>query len=309
MRPLGLALLMVIAAAALPVGAAAAAVDEARLPSGDVTLFVTTLGSPRARDTLVLIPGGPGASHHYMAGMQARLAATGRRVVLYDPAGTGQSTEPPGGAFTRQGQVADIEAIRRRTGARRIHVVGHSFGGLLAQDYAIAHPEHLASLILVDSVPPTNAALTPTFQKLVARLGQLMAAGVIHGFPPAPEGRDGSRMFRHILPGYFADPAFAIPPELELTRYDSETSTRMNAAYKGYDNRAGLATVRVPVLIVAGDADPFRESMAELAAAFPAAAPRSEVMPKCGHMPWVECPEAFYPVVEDFLRSGAAQRR
>src|SRR6185503_16802244 len=99
------------------------------VPAGDVRLFARSVGgSP----TLVVINGGPGASHHCVARL-ASLASPSLRVVLYDQRGMGGSTAPSDdNAYGLDQYVADLDAIRSGLGEAKIHVLGHSFGGLVA---------------------------------------------------------------------------------------------------------------------------------------------------------------------------------
>lgn len=81
----------------------------------------------------------------------AAAVARSAEVLLYDLRGHGQSERPASG-YTLQDMVADLHAILLATGFAEypVHVVGNSFGGMLALAYAAAHPDRVASLVLVD---------------------------------------------------------------------------------------------------------------------------------------------------------------
>lgn len=109
-------------------------------------IYTRTFGSPRAARTLLCVHGGPGATHDYLLPL-ADLARDGYRVVFYDALGCGRSDLPPDSKeFTIEHDLEVLDAVRRGTGADRIHLMGSSYGGLLVLAYAIRHSEHLISL-------------------------------------------------------------------------------------------------------------------------------------------------------------------
>src|SRR5438128_412854 len=99
---------------------------------------------------LVLLHGGPGAGSGYLASLNA--LARGRRLVNYDQLGCGKSDQPnDDGLWTIERFVAELELIRCAVGGERIHLFGHSWGGMLGLEYTLAHPEHIASLTLAST--------------------------------------------------------------------------------------------------------------------------------------------------------------
>lgn len=81
------------------------------------------------------------------------------RVVSYNQRGCGPSTCD--GTFDVEKQVADLDAIRTHLGAGQIHIFGHSWGGLLGQLYAKAHPQQVASLVLCCSMGNSDTGHFP----------------------------------------------------------------------------------------------------------------------------------------------------
>jgi L-proline amide hydrolase len=100
---------------------------------------------------LVTLHGGPGASHDYLLSM-ADLAGDGRAVVFYDQTGNGNSTHfPDRGAdfYTVDLFARELASLIDHLGiGRRYHVLGQSWGGMLAQEHAIAQPDGLLSVVL-----------------------------------------------------------------------------------------------------------------------------------------------------------------
>jgi pimeloyl-ACP methyl ester carboxylesterase len=113
------------------------------------SLRVTTPGAtlavrhyPGTGEPIVLLHGGPGMGDYF--GALPELLSPPYRVVSYDQRGCGASSCD--GSFDVHDQVADLDAIRKYFGANRIHIFGHSWGGLLGQLYANGHPQHLMCL-------------------------------------------------------------------------------------------------------------------------------------------------------------------
>src|SRR5204863_6720379 len=138
--------------------------------------------------------GGPGAAHDYLLSI-ADLAREGRAVVFYDQIGNGRSTHyPERGAdfWTVDLFVRELHNLVDGLGIRdRHHVLGQSWGGFLAQEYALTHPAGLRSLVLADT-----AASFPDF---VAEANRLRA-----GLPPEVE----ATLRRHEEAGTTDDPAY-----------------------------------------------------------------------------------------------------
>jgi len=106
--------------------------------------------------TIVALHGGPGLDSRYMDGFR-RLANADRRVVLYDQLGGGRSDRPSDDSlWTIEGFADELETVRDGLELGTIHLVGHSWGGMLALQYALDHPKALASLTL--SHHPASAA-------------------------------------------------------------------------------------------------------------------------------------------------------
>ena len=275
------------------------------IPAGDVRLFVRTVGSG---PPLVLINGGPGASHHAIARLES-LASPSLQVVLYDQRGTGASTAPSDdGAYGLDKYVADLDAVRESLGVAKIHVLGHSFGGLVAMAYAGAHPDRVASMILVSSGAPDSQSRRAGNAVFEARYAKLLGEKKIPENPPPPVGDDCRAESNAILPVLLADPDIKEPIEESKTTSCSvhvrNTTTKL---FRKFDLGSQLKAFASPTLVVMGDADPFGEAQGRATVqALEGARPKYVVVPKCGHFPWVERPDAFRPIVDEFLTKVTA---
>lgn len=104
------------------------------------------------KSPLLCIHGGPGATHDYLEPLAA-LAGTGRRVIFYDQLGAGNSDHPKEPAlWTVSLFLEELAALRRHLQLHQVHLLGQSWGGMLAMEHALIRAEGLRSLILADSL-------------------------------------------------------------------------------------------------------------------------------------------------------------
>ena len=119
---------------------------------------------------LLCLHGGPGANWLHLKPYEA--LADERRVVFYDQLGAGNSAveEPHDPSmWTPELYVEEVGAVREALGLDRVHVLGHSWGGMLAMQYGTTQPEGLTSLV-VESSPPSVPAWMGELAKLRAEL-------------------------------------------------------------------------------------------------------------------------------------------
>ncbi|HWG02072.1 MAG TPA: proline iminopeptidase-family hydrolase [Trebonia sp.] len=150
------------------------------------------VGPDSRRPPLITLHGGPGATHDYLLSV-ADLAGD-RPVVFYDQLGNGKSTHLPdrgAGFWTVDLFVRELRNLVARLGITRHHVLGQSWGGFLAQEYALTRPDGLAAMVLADT-----AASFPEFLAECDRLRALL--------PPAVE----ETLRRHEDAGTTDDPGY-----------------------------------------------------------------------------------------------------
>ncbi len=259
-------------------------------------LYVRAVGDPEADNVLITIHGGPGLSHRPYLGLE-QLASSELAVVSYDQRGSGRSSRPSTGDFDLLTHARDLEAVRSLVaGQRPVHLLGHSWGGLVAMYYALRYPQQVRSLLLVGSMPPTWSGLGPGMACLEARIRVLQQQGII----PMDFSADPLEWLKQIFPVYLADSTLALP--LDGLEYDATVGQLTMTAVQGYDLTEQVAHLSHRVLILWGEADPFCRAWAEeTEAAFSGARVEFVVIPRCGHLGWMECPDAFFRPVRTFL--------
>ncbi|MGZ6133919.1 MAG: alpha/beta fold hydrolase, partial [Myxococcaceae bacterium] len=166
-----LALGAVLAACAAPASAVRPSVmtiEEGFVDNGGVLIYFKSVGRG---PPLVIVHGGPGASHDYLLPNVYRLA-TSYRLIFIDERGSGRSPRlEDTRQYTVEKMADDVEAVRVALQLGKIALLGHSYGGVVVQAYAFKYQDHLSHLILGSTFSSTrelNAGL--------ARMKQAMPA-------------------------------------------------------------------------------------------------------------------------------------
>ena len=265
-------------------------------------------GAPR----LVVLHGGPGAHHDYLLPQMLRLAEA-HRVVFYDQRGGGRSRADGREPITWRTQVQDLARVIAEFDLDPLSLVGYSWGGLLALLYAIEAADGttdgppLARLVLIDPAPVTREYRRRFEAELERRQGsgevramreELAASGLRERDPEAYR----QRAFEVSVAGYFADPRRA--RDLTPFRVMGRVQQSVWESLGEFDLVPRLGAVRCPALVVHGRHDPIPLASSEAAAgAMPDA--RLVVLEDCGHVPYVEQPEALFEAIEQFLGETA----
>ncbi len=261
---------------------------------------------------MLVLHGGPGASHDYLLPQMLDLARD-HRLLFYDQRGGGQSKTTDRAPVTWQTHVADVDAVIQEFSLDPATIVGYSWGGLLAMLFAIESSagrtrSRVGKLVLLDPAPVT-AEYRREFEAEFARRQnsdevtrlreQLAASGLRKSDPDAHR----QRAFELSVAGYFADPAAA--HDLTPFRVMARIQDSVWQSLGEYDltRRKQLETVRVPTLVVHGRQDPIPLESSE-AVARTLHAPLI-VIDGAGHVPYVEQPAEMFAAIRSFLSSPA----
>src|SRR5580692_4164148 len=144
---------LLLLAAAWPSAATSYKIDEGYVDAGGVLIYYTSFGQG---PPLLIVHGGPGASHDYFLPHLVPLARH-NRLIFIDERGSGKSQklDDPAG-YTVESMVEDVEAVRRGLVLGKISLLGHSYGGVLAQAYALKYQNNLSHLILCSTFASTT---------------------------------------------------------------------------------------------------------------------------------------------------------
>ncbi|MET9399924.1 alpha/beta hydrolase [Kitasatospora sp. NPDC002965] len=275
----------------------------------DGTLLAYRVEGDGDGDPVVCLPGGPMQDSRYLGDLGGLAARTGRRLVVLDLRGTGDSAVPADTATYRCDRlVDDVEALRVHLGLDRLDLLGHSAGVNLAVRYAERHPERVARLALITpSVMALGVTIDGETRRETARLrrGEPWFAEAYAALEAITSGRGGPADWPAITPftyGRWDDQARA-RAAAEGDRRNSEAAGVFGSegAFDPPATLAGLAACAARVLVLAGEVDVSAppKAAAEVAALFPDAG--FAVQPKAGHYPWLDDAELFTAEVAGFL--------
>jgi proline iminopeptidase len=286
-------------------------VDEGIVAIGGVDFFCRVAG--RGRPVIVL-HGGPDFDHIYLLPDMDRLADT-YRLIYYDQRGRGRSapdTQPDD--VTMATEVADLDAVRAHFGLESVVLLGHSWGGLLAMAYAVAHPQRISHLILMNTAPASHEgylALRTHITTLRAPLQDAFAAlrasaAYQAGDPDATAEYcrlHFSTTVRHAdeLERLVGQLRASFTPEIVLrSRAIEERLYEDTWLRPDFDLLPALHRLSMPALVLHSEHDLIPTPIAaRIAEAIPGA--RLTVLPDCGHFAYMEAPDAVRRELAAFL--------
>jgi proline iminopeptidase len=259
-------------------------------------------------DPLVCLPGGPMQDSGYLDDLGG-LSANHRLTVL-DLRGTGRSAVPDDiSSYRCDRLVDDVEALREHLGYDRLNLLGHSAGANLATLYAARHPDRVGKLALIaPSGGAVGIAITGEMRLDSARLraNEPWFPAAFAALQAITTGNGKDDDWAAIAPFWYAR------WNAEAQRQHAAADEQRNAeaagifasdgAFSPAATRTALATLKVPVLLVAGEFDVNSPpaSVAELAALFPDAT--LVVQPGSSHSPWLDDAARFASTLTAFLR-------
>ncbi len=254
-------------------------------PAGTFRVFTKRVGNnPRVR--LLLLHGGPGVTHEYFEACDSWLPAAGVEYIYYDQLGSFYSDQPTAPELWEISRFVDeVEQVRRALGLGKenLFLLGQSWGGLLAIEYALRHQEHLRGLIvsnMMASIPAYNAyakgVLMPAMdQAALAEIQRLEAEGksedprymellVPHHYehhvlrmPAAEWPEPVNRAFAHL------NPAVYVPMQ-------GPSELGASGKLADWDRTVDLASITVPTLVMGATHDTMDPVHLEgMARAFP----------------------------------------
>lgn len=278
--------------------------------STPVPLYWARYGTPGAEPLLVL-HGGPGASHDYLLPQMLeldRVGSGGRDLLFYDQRGGGRSRHDDDRATIGwEEQASDVGRVIAEFGLEAPRIVGYSWGGLLALLYALEANEGRlgpvpSRLILIDPAPLAHDHRATFEAEFARRQGapavqrlrtELAESGLRERDPDAYR----HRLFELSVAGYFADPARA--RDLTPFRVVGRVQQSIWASLGEFDLVPRLSRLRIPAVVVHGRQDPIPLASSEAGAR--ALDAEFVVIEECGHVPYVEQPAALFTALAPFV--------
>lgn len=293
-------------------GESATSPGEHHLAVDGGTIWYQVTGTGNATPA-ILLHGGPGYSSFYLKPLDA--LGDERPVVRYDQLGAGKSDQISDTTmFTIAHFVDELEALRQHLGYEKVHLVGHSWGTILAVEYDRVHPEHVESMTL-GSAALDIPAWGRNAQKLLLTLSDSAQRAIrtneAAGTYDTPDYQAANEEFmgRYVT----RDPMVADMDSLMATvnpaiymYMQGPSEFTIVGTLKDYDATPLLPRITVPVLYTVGE---FDEADTATIRRFTDMTPgaRMEVLPGAAHITMWDAPEANIRVVREFLRSVDAK--
>ncbi len=274
--------------------------------AGEVVVY----GFGAGDDVVLLLNGGPGLPCDYLRDSHSCLIDHGYRVIAFDQLGTGRSDRPTDPALWTIGRyVEEVETVRRAMGLGAVHLVGQSWGGWLAIEYALTHPEALRTLVL-ENTAGDIPHLSRELDRLRAALGPetvaMMQRREAEGSLDHPEYQAAVTLLNHRHVCRLSEwPAPVMRSLGDWNMGPYETMQGPNeflyvGNLKDWNRIPDMGRITAPTLITVGAHDELTPACAlRMKLALPDA--ELKVFPNSSHMPFFEEPEAFFPALLDFL--------
>ncbi len=268
-----------------------------------VKLFYQMIGSG---PPLMLMHGGLGADHSSYLPQFLEIADEWT-LILYDHRGNGLSRPIEWEGVTHDTWAADADALREHLGYEKMSLLGHSYGGFLAQEYAARYPERLEALVLLCTAPAwdygdiiqANARARARTPEAIAAVDEALSD------EPVAEDADFRRILKALAPLYFHRPE-EFPEHVASFLADTVFSA---AAWNHcslvclpeFNVMDELPKIHVPTLILSGADDWI--TPAEQGKRIHEAMPHSElvIFEKSGHVPNIEEQELFFKALREWL--------
>jgi proline iminopeptidase len=254
-------------------------------PSGTFNVWIKRFGvNPRIR--VLLLHGGPGGTHEYFECMESFLPREGIEFIYYDQLGSGNSDHPADSSLWTTGRfVEEVEQLREALKLNRndFFLLGHSWGGILAIEYALKYPDHLKGLIISNMM-----ASCPAYDKYAKDVlsGQMDPAvlATLQGIEKKQDFQNPLYM-ELLMPNFYEQHILRMPherwpePVLRFFRHINQdvytimqgpSEFGISGRLSGWDRSRDLEKIKVPTLVIGARYDTMDpEYMKWMSAQFP----------------------------------------
>ncbi|WP_276497116.1 proline iminopeptidase-family hydrolase [Pontibacter litorisediminis] len=287
-------------------------------PKGDFYVWTKRVGNNPTMKVL-LLHGGPGGTHEAFECFDSYLPKAGIEYYYYDQLGSHYSDQPNDTSLWNIDRfVEEVEQVRQALNLdeRNFYLLGHSWGGILATEYALKYQQHLKGLIIsnmVSSIPSYN-------QYADQVLGPQMPAEVLAEIKQIEAKNDfaNPRYMELLLPYFYTQHALRMPleqwPDPVLRMFDhmnqtvyvqmqgpSEFGIRGNASLLNWDRSKDLPRIKVPTLTIGGQYDTMDPKHMEwMATQFPNG--RYLYCPEGSHMSFYDDQKTYFNGLVDFIK-------
>jgi len=291
-------------------------------PKGDFRVWTKRVGN-NPRTKLLLLHGGPAATHEYFEACDSYLPAAGIEYYYYDQLGSAYSDQPDDPDLWELDRFVDeVEQVRQALGLNRdnFYLLGHSWGGILAIEYALQHQRHLKGLVIsnmMSSIPAyneyANTVLMPAMdQDALAEIKRLEAAHDI----------ENPRYMELLIPQHYVQHVLRMPVEQwpdAVNRAFNKINQPIYVSMQGpselgasgkladWNRTDDLARIRVPALVIGATHDTMDPAHMEMMAGLLPQG-RFHLCPNGSHMAMYDDQETYFRGLIDFIRNTETER-
>ena len=292
---------------------------EGRIPFRGFQTWYRIVGEGDGAGKLpvLLLHGGPGGTHDYLAPLE-QLIATGRRAIFYDQLGCGQSDLPDDPSlFTVDLFVDEVSAVRGALELDRVHLFGNSWGGMLAMEYALTQPAGLASLALASapaSIPQWIEETAKLRAELPRDVQETLSRHEEAGTTASPEYEEACMVFykRHVCRAdewpecVLRSFEFIERHGLVYRTMNGPSEFHVTGTLKTWSVIHRLGDIRVPTLVVTGEYDEATPAINRtVSKGIPGA--ESVIYPNASHMAHVEDTDGYVRLLDRFFSRVEAE--
>ena len=284
-----------------------AGVQEGSIPFAGFQTWYRVLGEDTTPDRLplLLLHGGPSVPHGSLRPLEG-LASHGRRLIFYDQLGRGNSLVPSDPSlWTIDLFRREVDAVRTALALDRVHIFGHSWGGMLAMEYALTQPGGLISLVLSDTTASWleyQSEQSRLQRELPEQVRAVIDRHEAAGTTDDPEYRQASWFFetRHVL-GTDEPPEYLMQAMQTASRHPGVRET-LDGQLTKWDITARLGEINVPALVLVGRHGMVTPALSESIAR---GIPRSTfvVFEDSAHFPYITEGGQYLETMERFLEN------
>jgi proline iminopeptidase len=289
---------------------------EAQIPVDGAALYSRVIGEGQP---VIVLHGGPDFDHSYLL-PELDQWKDGFRLVYYDQRGRGRSADQVRPEdVTLESDVEDLDRVRQHFGLGTAALLGHSWGAVLALEYALRHPTRVSHLILMNPAPVSASDLALLRESYLEKLGasmdrqrEIMASAAyqegdpqavtaryrIHFKPALKRPDDYERLMERMTAAFIHQGKEGIVK----ARAVEDRLYRDTWQLSDYDLLPELRMLNIPTLAIAGEEDFIPVAVAEhIAQAIPRAT--LVTIPDCGHFAYLECAGEVRDALDHFVRA------
>ena len=275
-------------------------------------------------DPLFLIAGGPGGTHYGLRHFDS--LSTTNTLIYYDAFGRGKSdTAAVVTEYSLERDIDDLEGLRKALGFDKINILGHSYGGVVAQGYAIKYTDNVSRLIIANSFHSylmwqencdnSNHEIKTNYPEIWEELMEVRKQGAVssdklhyeiygrvpYGFLYAYNPENFSRRDENSKPSGRKPYPNPLNIKLYYQMVGRDGDFELTGDIGTFDFRKGLKDLKMPVLIYGGRYD--RVAVPRMMVEFKMYCPQAEfvMFEESGHNPQVEEPTGLFALIREFL--------